>query len=81
MYTYPPVLDKESTINWTYRSRESDGTGGICFLSSDRFRNSHRFPSYKRKQQDEGVKIANELKSAECIIPLSCRRQSFYQSP
>ena len=35
----------------------------------------------KAKQQDEGAKIANELKSAECIIPLSCRRQSFYQSP
>ena len=35
----------------------------------------------KGKQQDEGAKIANELKSAECIIPLSCRRQSFYQSP
>ena len=35
----------------------------------------------KRKQQDEGVKIANELKYAECIIPINCRRQSLYQSP
>ena len=33
----------------------------------------------KRKQQHEEVEIANE-KSAECIIPLSCRRQSSYQS-
>ena len=29
----------------------------------------------KEKQQDEGVEITNELKSAECIIPLMCRRQ------
>ena len=35
----------------------------------------------KKKLQDECVKIANELKSAECIILLSCRRESFYQSP
>ena len=35
----------------------------------------------KRKERDEGMKIATELKSAECNIPLSCRRQSFYQSP
>ena len=33
----------------------------------------------KRKQQHEEVEIANEIKSAECIIPLNCRRQSFYQ--
>ena len=33
----------------------------------------------KRKQQHEEVEIANE-KSAKCIIPLSCRRQSSYQS-
>ena len=38
-------------------------------------------PLLLKKQQDEGVKIANELKSAEGIIPLSCPRQSFYQSP
>ena len=81
MYTYPRELDEESTRSWTYRSPESDGTGGNCFLPSDRYRNSHRFPSFKRKQQDEGVKIANESKIAECIIPLSCRRQSFYQFP
>ena len=31
----------------------------------------------KRKRQHEGVEIANEIKSAECIIPQSCRRQSF----
>ena len=35
----------------------------------------------KREQQDEGVEIANEIKRAECIIPLSCRRQFFHQSP
>ena len=35
----------------------------------------------KRKQQDEGVEIANETKRAEFIIPLSCRRQFFDQSP
>ena len=34
----------------------------------------------KEKQQDEGVKITNELKSAECIIPLKCRRQLCDQS-
>ena len=34
----------------------------------------------KEEQQDEGVKITNELKSAECIIPLSCRRQFCDQS-
>ena len=34
----------------------------------------------KEKQQDERVKITNELKSAECIIPLSCRRQFCDQS-
>ena len=35
----------------------------------------------KRKQRDEGAKIANEIKRAECTIPLSCRRQFFDQSP
>ena len=35
----------------------------------------------KRKQQEKGVEIANELKSSECITPLSCCHQSFYQSP
>ena len=35
----------------------------------------------KRKQQGEEVKFANELKRAESIIPLSCRHQSFDQSP
>ena len=35
----------------------------------------------KRKQRDEGVEIANEIKRAECNIPLSCRRQSSDQSP
>ena len=34
----------------------------------------------KRKQQHEEAEIANEMKSADCIIALSCRRQSFYQS-
>ena len=34
----------------------------------------------KRNQQDEGVKIADAIKRAECIIPLSCRRQFFDQS-
>ena len=79
--TYKREPDEESARSRTYRSRESDGTGGICVLPSDRYKNSHRFPSSKRRQQDEGVKIANEVKSAECSIPLSCRRQSSYQSP
>ena len=35
----------------------------------------------KENSKDEGLKIEKELKSAQCIIPLSCRRQSFYQSP
>ena len=80
MNTYQCEPDEESARSWTYRSRVSDGTGGICFWPSDRCKNSHRFPSSKRKQQDEGVKIANELKRAECIVPLSCRRQFFDQS-
>ena len=80
MYTYKREPDEESARSWTYRSRESDGTGGICILPSDIYKNNHRFHS-KRKQQDEEVKIANELNSAECIIPLSFRRHSSYQSP
>ena len=35
----------------------------------------------KRKQRDEGVILANEIKRAECIIPLSGRRHFFDQSP
>ena len=35
----------------------------------------------KRKQREEVVKIANENKRAECIIPPSCRRQFFDESP
>ena len=35
----------------------------------------------KENSKEEGLKIENELKSAQCIIPLSCRRQSFYQFP
>ena len=63
MYTYPREPDDESTRSWTYRSRESDGTGGICFLPSDHYRNTHQFPSFKRNKQDEGVKeIPNESK-------------------
>ena len=79
-YTYQCEPDEESARSWTYRSRVSDGTGGICCGPTDRWRKSHRFPSSKKKQQDEGVKIANEIKPAECIIPLSCRRQFFDQS-
>ena len=62
MYTYQREPEEESTGNWTYRSRESDGTDGTCFLPSAQNRNSHRFPSSQRKQQDKGVKIAKELK-------------------
>ena len=62
MYTYPREPDEESTRSWTYRSRELNGTGGLCSLLSDQNRNSHQFPSSKRKEQDEGVKIPNELK-------------------
>ena len=80
MNTYQCEPDEESARSWTYRSRVSGGTGGICFWPPDRCKNSHRFPSSKRKQQDEGVKNTNELKSAECIIPLSCRRQFCDQS-
>ena len=43
MYTYQREPDEESTRSWTHRSRESDGTGGICFLPSDRYRNSLLF--------------------------------------
>ena len=50
--------DEKRAISGTYRSRQSDGTGGICFLPSGRCKDSHRFPS-KRKQLDEGVKNCN----------------------
>ena len=50
MYTYPREPDEESTRSWTYRSRESDGTGGIFFLPSDRYRISDQFPSSEKKQ-------------------------------
>ena len=33
----------------------------------------------KRKEQHEDVEIANEIKRAECILPLSCRGQIFDQ--
>ena len=33
----------------------------------------------KRKHPHEGVEIKMR-ESAECIIPIGCRRQSFYQS-
>ena len=61
-YTYQSEPDEESTRSWTLRSWKSNGTGGICFLPSDRYRNSHQFPSSKRKQQDERVKSCTELK-------------------
>ena len=35
----------------------------------------------KRKQQNKRVDIANEIKCAECIIPLGCRCQFSDQSP
>ena len=63
MYMYQRELDEKSARSWTYRSRESDGTGGICCAPSDPCTNSHRFPSSKK--QDEGVETANEIKRAE----------------
>ena len=36
MYTYQREPDEKSARSWTYRSRVSDGTGGICFRPSDR---------------------------------------------
>ena len=56
MYTDQHEPDEECARSWIYRFRESDETGGICFLPSDQFGNSYRFPSSGRKQQDEGVK-------------------------
>ena len=35
MYTYQREPEEEIAKSWTYRSRESDATGGICFLPSD----------------------------------------------
>ena len=81
MYTYPREPDEESTRSWIFGSRESDGTGRICFLPSDQFRNRHQFPSSKKKTARSWSGKCEWIKSAECIIPLSCRRQSFYQSP
>ena len=48
-YTYQCEQDEESARSWTYRSRVSDEKGGICCGPSDRCRNSHRFPSSKKK--------------------------------
>ena len=65
MYTYRRETDDECARSWTCRSRESDKTGEICFLPSDQFKNNHRFPSSKTKQQDEDVKeTATETKVA-----------------
>ena len=46
---YQCEQDEESARSWTYRSRVSDGIGGICCGTSDRCRNSHRFPSSKKQ--------------------------------
>ena len=81
MYTYLREPDEESTRSWTYRSRQSDVTGGTCFLPSDQNRNSRQFPSSKKKTARSRSGNCDRIKSAECIIPLSCRRQSLYQSP
>ena len=63
MYTYQREPYEECARSWTHRSRESGETSRICFMPSGRYKSSHRFPSSKRKQQDEVVKeIANELK-------------------
>ena len=35
MYSDPREPDDASTRSWTYRSQESDGASGICFLPSD----------------------------------------------
>ena len=62
MYTYQRELDKGSVNSGTYRSQESDGTGGICCGPSDQHKNSHRFPSSKRKQPHDELETANEIK-------------------
>ena len=48
MHTYPREPDEGSTRSWTYRSRESDVTGGICLVPSDQYRNSHQSSSKKK---------------------------------
>ena len=80
-HAYQRELVEECARSWTDRSRESDGTGGLCFLQSGWYKNSHRFSSSKRKQQDEDVRNCNWIKSAQCTLPLICRHQSLYQSP
>ena len=66
----------------TYRSPESDGTDGICCGPSDKHKNSHRFPSSKRKQQNKGVEIEMKQKcrmyyttmlSPSLFLPVSLR--------
>ena len=81
MHTNPIEPDVGSTRNWTYRPREPDGTSGICFLPSDQYRNSHQFIPSKKKKARWRCGNCKWIKSAECNIPLSCRGQSFYQSP
>ena len=37
--------DEECARSWTSRYRDSDETGGICFLPSGQYISSHQFPS------------------------------------
>ena len=63
MYTYQREPHGECARSWTHRSPELDETGGNYFSPSSRHKLSHRFPSSKRKQQDEVVEeTATELK-------------------
>ena len=72
MYTYQREPEEECARSWTYTSRESDETGGICFMPSGWCKRSHRFPSSKRKREDEGVKrIATELKEENVLYQLA----------
>ena len=56
MHTYQREPGEEFARSWTLRLRESEETGGICFLPSGQYKSSHRFASFETKQQDEDVK-------------------------
>ena len=82
MYTYQHEPDEESARSWTYRSRVSDGTGGICCGPSDRCKKSHGFPSSKKnsKMKSEIYKLTKKFRmyyttklSPSVLRPVSLR--------
>ena len=82
MHTYQREPDEECATSWTEWLWGSSETGEIFYLPSGQYKSSHRLPSSKIRQQDKHVKeVATETTEWECILPPSCIRHSFFQSP